>query len=554
MAKILSIICVIIFMPVCFINAGHSILFFTKYQDNGVITNMLKRVLLFFSPLILFAFFACQTTDTASIKESEPAISEKPEVSKPAEDAKKAEQPQPKPPVSKVVPKVPPNKPVQPKPIQPKPSVASELDFSNKLKELLAKNKFNEALKLFDTYDQNITQKPSIQNLKLAILISNNNLDEASVLADSLEKKYPNNTETLLAQSYLAAMSKNQAKRSAYLKKIIALEPKHSEALTELGNDAYSAKSYATAAKYYSQAIAANDGNDDAMVGLADVLYMQGDFAKSEEQLAVVLKRNPKNASAYAMLARVQFEQNQVLPAIENINKAIKLEQDIPEFWSDKGLYCSRAGKLKEALAAYSKVISLEPENYIAYIYRAGINDNLKNKAEAISDYQKVLELYPSYYFAAEGLGVLYFEKGEYLKAGDAFYSAWKNAVDKNFYALMVTICYYQLGDAKKAKDFMSKQLPSIDRKNNETLYFLSRLFVDHVGDSDVTFRLSKEENKTKRYRMQFYLAKFYELVKKSTVAVKLYEQVSECQYPAFFEYRLVEAELAKNGIAPKAK
>ena len=41
---------------------------------------------------------------------------------------------------------------------------------------------------------------------------------------------------------------------------------------------------------------------------------------------------------------------------------------------------------------------------------------------------------------------------------------------------------------------------------------------------------------------------------KKSTVAVKLYEQVSECQYPAFFEYSLVEAELAKNGIAPKAK
>lgn len=525
--------------------------------------NFFKKYVVLFCLIGTVVLFSCKTTDAASVKESETAVTE-PQVEEPkkVEPEKSVEKPQAKTSASKAVPKVPPKqpKPIQPKPVKPKSpqpktqAKVSELDFTAKLKTLLEKNKTDEALKLFDSYDQSITQKVDMQNLKLAILISNNDIDEAKTLADSLEKKYPTNTETLLSQSYIAAIDNNQAKRNAYLKKIVALEPKNAEALTQLGHDAYYAKSYVTAAQYYSKAISANSGNEDAIVGLADVLYMQGEFDKAETQLNSLLKQNPKNASAYAMLARVQFEQSKVLPALENIGKAIKLENDVPEFWSDKGLYCSRAGKLKESLGAYTNVIRLEPENYIAYIYRAGLNDALNHKDAAINDYQKVLTLYPTYYFAAEGLGVLYFEKNEYQKAGEAFYHAWKYAPNNTFYALMVTLCYYQLGDVKSGKDFMSKQLPKIDKKTEETEYFLSRLFVDHIGDNDVVARLDKEKNITKKYRMQFYLAKFYELIKKSEVSDKLYEKASECPYPAFFEYRLIEAELAKRGRVSKVK
>lgn len=442
---------------------------------------------------------------------------------------------------------------VSPAAVKPSKQESPQVLFANKLNKLLAKNKIQEALNLFETESPELTKTRPMQNLKLSLLISNNNMPEAKALASSLEEQNPSDTDTLLAQSMIAAIEHDKAKETAYLKKIVKLEPNNTPALLQLADNAFYNKSYVTARKYYIKALSSDKKNTDALVGLGNVYYMQGDFPNAETQLTAALKLDPKNADVYASLARVQFEQNKVLPAIENINKALKLDNEVINYWLDKGTYCIRANKKPEALAAYSKVIALDDQNYIAYIYRAGLNNDLGKQEAAISDYKKVLEIYPDYYFAAEELGVLYFIRGEYENARMAFITALQKATDNTYYALMATLCYYQMDNVKAGKNFIEKYLPYIDRQTKATEYYVARLFADNLEENSVLAMVNKVKDGNKKNKMQFYVAKFYELVRKSDIAEKLYLEISSSVYPAFFEYRLVEAELSKRGLVPKS-
>lgn len=518
----------------------------------------MKRTIVKSISALLFALLmiSCETVPAAQKESLKQETNETSAAESKPEETKPAQKPKPNVAAQKPAAKKPQlaKADTQKKPQKTAPEKSNpELDFSKQLYRLLQKDKIDEALALFET-DNKVAHSENMQNLKLSLLISKQDFSNAKSLANELEKKYPNNTQTLLAQSILASAENNRAKKNQYLKKIISIEPKNTAARLLLAEDAFFGKAYTNAEKNYLMVLAIDKNNEEALVGLSNVYYMTGDFEKAENNLNAVLKRNNKNAAAYASLARVQFEQNKVLPALENIDKALKIEKGVATYYMDKGRYCTRANRKKEAVAAYTQAMKLEPDNYVAYVYRAGLNDDLKNDDAAIADYQKVVELYPQYYFASEGLGVLYFEREDYARAKYNFLSALEQKPDNCYYALMATLCFYEQGDAAGGKKFMAQYLPHIDRKNNDDEYFLSRLFVDHIAENDVVMRISKVADITKQYRMKFYLAKFYELVRQSKLAEKLYTEISECYYPAFFEYRFVELELAKRGIVPKVK
>ena len=131
---------------------------------------------IFFCLTFFIAVFSCKTTEKSTITESEPEITV---------------------PIS--------SEPTKPA-VKPEKKENLELEFANKLKNLLAKNKLDDALKLFNTYDASVTGTENMQNLKLSILISKNDFETAKNLANELETKYPKNTDTLFAQSLLAAV------------------------------------------------------------------------------------------------------------------------------------------------------------------------------------------------------------------------------------------------------------------------------------------------------------------------------------------------------------
>ena len=421
--------------------------------------------------------------------------------------------------------------------------------FAKQLQQLVDEQKWEDALALFDGLPEKDKNDSSIQNLKIAVLISHGNLQDAEMLAKSLEKQEPNNLEVLYSLTVIAQAKDDKKMRSAYLKKILRIDPNNAQALQEEGIDLYNQRNYKKAGKIFGDIVKRNPNNIEAVIWLGKINYLGNKMKEAEQCYLAALQQQPENSLAIAELARIKSETGRMAEAITDIEKAIALDPGEAMNWTDLGSYNLQIGRREQALEAFQKASTLIPDSHFVHIYLAGLHDDLGNKQEAEQHYRKVTELYPQYYFAYESLGVLLYERQEWEQARTAFMDASQYAPDNCYYALMAAVCSYKLDKKRDAKNFMSKYIKTIDRKKNETDYFLCRLFIDGAGDADVGNRISKEKEETVRSRKYFYLAAFYEAAGKWNMAEKYYIDIKAAQVPAFFEYRL-----AVSALAAKAK
>ncbi|HQB87707.1 MAG TPA: tetratricopeptide repeat protein [Treponemataceae bacterium] len=426
---------------------------------------------------------------------------------------------------------------VEQPPVREEPEAFSRIHFGTELNRLVSDQRHDEALALFDTVPEPDASDPAILRLKLAILTAAGHLDEAVLLADHLEASLPNDTELLYARAMLAGARGDSKGRQQYLNRVIQLKPDHSDALTAAGLDLLARKNYRQAREWLTKAVSANPDNTDALLGLGRAYYMENDLDKAEDTLTLAISRDPEYHLLWAERARVYAENRKRPLALEDIRKAIELNSSIYGHWVDYGNYLMAMGRREASRDAFSEAILLQPEQYLSYIYRAGLNDDLGNTDEAISDYQKVVALYPQYYFAAESLGILLWGKEDWAGSREAFRHALSYNPQNTSYALMYTLCYYREGRADDAKKFMAEYIKTLDRTTTE--YFLCRLFVDQAGDADVLNRIMREKNVNDRNRMLFYSAVYYEMFQSVSIAQKYYMEVLSVQVPSFFEYRL---------------
>jgi tetratricopeptide (TPR) repeat protein len=436
------------------------------------------------------------------------------------------------------------------KPTQPAPPVYTRVSFGEQLESLLTQGNYDAAIALFDTVPSPDSEELSIRLLKLSVLLSAGKNAESSALAAELSAQYPDNTDVLYVQAILAGAKNDAAARTAYLNKILKIDPKHGRATTELGLDFLAKGSYTQAKPLFIKAISLEAGNTDALLGLARVYYMQSDLAKAGNTLNLALEKSPEYSVLWAERARVKSETGDLAGAIEDMMTAIKLDPRVYGHWTDIGGYLITAGKKEEARAAYTEAIKLKPDQYLAYIYRAGLNDDLGDTDGAINDYTKVCVTLPEYYFAAEGLGILLWGKGNYAGSQAAFEQALSWSPKNTSYALMITLCMYRQNKQAEAKQFMGKFITKLDR--NKTEYYVCRLFVDKSGDADVLNRITKEKDISERNKMLFYSAMYYDLFQSKAIAEKYYIEIKTMQAPGFFEYRLAEWALRdlENGAA----
>jgi tetratricopeptide (TPR) repeat protein len=441
-----------------------------------------------------------------------------PPAEKPAQPAAPAEKPQKQEPKSE-------------------PKKFDRIAFGESLEKLLADGKFDAALALFDSIREPDASDVSIRTLKLSVLISAGKTDEAAALANELESKFPDNADILYIQATLAGVRNDRTTRIKYLNRMLQINPRNGEAMTAVGLDLYSKKEYTQAKDWLVKAIATDASNTDALLGLARVYYMQADLEKAESTLNLAIDKTPAYSVLWAERARVKSETNDLAGAIADSKKALELDPKVYGHWIDYGNYLISSGDRKEARRAFSEAIKISPDNHLAYIYRAGINDDLGNTDEAIADYTKVCVLLPQYYFAAESLGILEWGKGNYEASCAAFQQALGWAPKNESYALMATLCLYRMNKPEEAKKFMAKYITTLDRSTTE--YFLCRLFVDKAGDADVLNRISKEKKLNDKNRMLFYAAEYYDLFQNKSIAMKFYVEVTTVPAPGFFEYRL---------------
>jgi tetratricopeptide (TPR) repeat protein len=208
--------------------------------------------------------------------------------------------------------------------------------------------------------------------------------------------------------------------------------------------------------------------------------------------------------------------------------------------------------KKAEALSEFARAISLEPKNFLAYVYTAGIRDEQGDYDGAEKDYAVLVKLNPEYYFAWEGLGVIRMRKGKWADARDAFLQAYKYAPKENGYALLAAANWMRTAKQRdpKQKEFLASVLKPVAKDTLE--WYIIRLYHDMNGDVPVAGRVDREKSPIIKSRMAYYLALYYEIVGSPVLADQYYTVVRDLDQKAVPEWRLNEWAISQRNLAIK--
>ena len=128
------------------------------------------------------------------------------------------------------------------------------------------------------------------------------------------------------------------------------------------------------------------------------VLHQQGKLAEAERLYEEVLQRAPDHFSALHLLGVIALQTRRPERGVELITKAIGLNSNSAEAYSNLGRGLRDLKRFDEALASYDKAIALKPDFAEVYFNRGNALNVLKHFDEALASYDKAIALKP--YFA----------------------------------------------------------------------------------------------------------------------------------------------------------
>ncbi len=425
--------------------------------------------------------------------------------------------------------------------------------FMNSLRIALETSE-QEALNLYENIDSELSDDFDINLIKASLYVSNKEFDKAEKTCDFLDKLNPNSTDVLEIRMMIAQMSGDSKQKDAQLKKLIAKDPYNESANIELASSAAVRKNYKQAKLYYQKALAKNPQNEDALFGSGQMDYYLENDDKAKETFNKLLEINPNNAQAYSYLGKLAFANDEYKIAADNIEKAIALDDTNYDYFLDYGQYLRFLGRFSDAEKAWTRAIEIDDSYFLAYAYRAGIYDEQEKLQEALADYEMVIKLNPKYYYAYESIGIIALHEKKWDEAGKAFFECRKYNQENISYPLMVTYCYYMLGNEEKAKgnykgakefsDRAKKYSNDILRKmgNPNTIdYKMLRVYHDENGYQLLSQQIASLSNMNQRGKMYFYLGQLYDMFGSYESAKEYYSKVLSMNSPMFFEFRLAE-------------
>lgn len=133
-------------------------------------------------------------------------------------------------------------------------------------------------------------------------------------------------------------------------------------------------------------------------------------YDEFEERIRTASKKNDSSNSIIG----------ETLNAIDSLNEELLKDtenEQTSEAFLKKGDVYRRTGNHEDAIAAYTRSIELNPDNYLAYHNRGLSYDHLHKYKEAVNDYIKSIDLNPGYTAAYNNRGAAYHHLKEYSKA-----------------------------------------------------------------------------------------------------------------------------------------
>lgn len=472
----------------------------------------LKKIVFCFLAASIFA--SCTTT---KVDQTEETTVEKKVEKQSKKEAKKVEK-------KKEEPKDPPN-----------------IAFAKKLQSFLDKNQIKEAIDLFQSLPKELEKDIDFKILLASLYISDKQYDQAIEVANFILQIEPENIDAYELISLALEGKGDKAAQKANADKILEIDPYNVTVNIQKAEDYAMNKKYKLSKQSYKKALKNEPQNVDALFGYAQMSFYTDDLKEAEKSLNSILQLEPKNSLALAYMGKLAADSENFLRATKYVKEAIKYDPTNYDYYLDLGTYYRFQGKYSDAAAAWNKAVEIDPTYFLAYAYLAGSYDEQNDFTSALQNYHKVIETNPKYFYAYESTAILEYHLGNWEASRKYFAEAYKYNKSVS-YQLMIAATYFKEKNAFKAKEVLKPLLKTLNKDSLE--YAMVRFYHDTYSfnaENSLVGKVTKEQNRTQRGKMLFYMGLYYELNGFSEKAVEYYTKVKSMNAPLFFEYRIAE-------------
>ena len=423
-------------------------------------------------------------------------------------------------------------------------SSASTLAILETIAGHLDRLNYNEAIALFDTIEPADAESTPIRLIKASILNSAGQAREARLIVEDIISKEPGNMDAVYILSVIESASGRQREQLTALENIVRANPGNVDALTALASAHLQTRSWRNAISYFDMALEIDPQNLDALIGKATVYRLSRDPSNAEAMLNQAVRLHPDEAAPYHERARLYKGFGFTAQAVEDLERA--RERDPDDYWIaiDLGNAYLDMYRKNDAFEEFERAVRINPREFLAYAYTAGMKDEFGDLDGAERDYIMMASINPEYYFAFEGIGMHKMRKGEWALARDAFLEAYRQAPNEYHYALLAASSWMRADNIAAPRQFLNQAMARVRRESID--YYILRLYYDlsgyvYSGENDFLHRVNRGEDNEIRARMLFYIAQYYEIRGNTNLANRYYLQFRDLNQQQLPEWRLNE-------------
>ena len=177
-------------------------------------------------------------------------------------------------------------------------------------------------------------------------------------------------------------------------REILALNAESAEADMLAGEAEDEMHNTASAIEQFRAAVKADPREPNVHFGLGYLLWTQNQFEEAAKEFQAELANVPDHAQALAFLADCDMQLNRSGEAMPLIEKAIRIDPNVPRAHLDLGILYADAGRREEAIREFKTAARLSPDDPNPHWRLARLYQTMGNKAGANIEFQKTSNLH----------------------------------------------------------------------------------------------------------------------------------------------------------------
>jgi len=230
-------------------------------------------------------------------------------------------------------------------------------------------------------------------------------------------------------------------------------------ALAKEANDSLRTKNFAAALALINRSIDLDNSVSESYYIRASIKAHMEDRKGAHKDLDKVLKAHPEHYGAWVNRGNLYASEGRFDEAFAAFDKAEALDSSHPAVFLNRGIAFYKMKHYDAALLYYSKAISLNPDDLMAYHFRAECHNYAGNPDLAMTDLENIIRLDSNDWAAKTNLGFCYITKERYQDAAVIYQMLYSKNSSNPYILSNYGYVKHMLGQTEQGLEMINKSL-----------------------------------------------------------------------------------------------